>query len=423
MQPKVDKNALGSFRRHSDPFAPSAVALATLPLDLRHAPPAGRLLLSLLRRVVAGSLVVVTPNGEVISVGEPGALPKADLHIRDWRACARILASGDIGFAESLRDRWVDCHDLTSLLRLAIINGPVLEQAIFGSGLARLWFRLQHLLRPNSRARSRRNVHAHYDLGNAFYRLWLDPGMTYSSALFDGDFSLSLGEAQHAKYRRIWERVGGREGMRVLEIGCGWGGFMEFAACAGASVYGVTLSEEQRSFARERLEVWPEAEVALRDYRDVSGQYDAIVSIEMFEAVGEGYWPVYFRMLNRCLRPGARAMVQSITIDEAQFERYRAGADFIQQFIFPGGMLPGRESFAAAAHRQGLRVVERHDFGRDYGETLRRWRARFDAAQEQVAAQGFDDAFLRIWRLYLCYCEAGFDEGRIGVSHFLLERS
>ncbi|QWC92657.1 SAM-dependent methyltransferase [Cupriavidus metallidurans] len=394
----------------------------SLPLDLRQVPSAGRLLLNLLRRIVAGSLVLVTPRGETIRLGEAGAVPSAELHIHDWRACARILASGDIGFAESLRDRWVDCHDLTSLLRLAIINGAALERAIFGNGLARLWLRLRHLLRRNSRTGSRRNIQAHYDLGNAFYRLWLDPGMTYSSALFDGDFSMSLDAAQHAKYRRIWERVGGREGMRVLEIGCGWGGFMELAAGAGASVHGITLSEQQYAYARERLEVWPQAEVALRDYRDVSGQYDAIVSIEMFEAVGEAYWPVYFDTLRRCLRPGARALVQSITIEEAQFERYRSGSDFIQQFIFPGGMLPSRERFAVAAQRHGLRVAERHDFGRDYAETLRRWRAAFEDTKEQVLAQGFDEAFLRIWRLYLCYCEAGFSEGRIGVSQFLLER-
>ncbi len=400
------------------------MTLATpLPLDLRQVPSAGRLLLNLLRRIVAGSLVLVTPHGESIRLGEPGALPSAELHIHDWRACARILASGDVGFAEALRERWVDCHDLTSLLRLALVNRAALDPAIFGSGLARLWLRLRHLLRRNSRAGSRRNIQAHYDLGNAFYRLWLDAGMTYSSALFDGDFSLSLDLAQQAKYRRIWERVGGRAGMHVLEIGCGWGGFMELAANEGASVLGITLSGQQHAFARERLASWAGAEVALRDYREVSGEYDAIVSIEMFEAVGEAYWPAYFGTLQRCLRLGGRAMVQSITIDEAQFERYRAGSDFIQQFIFPGGMLPSRERFAAAAQRHGLRVVERHDFGRDYAETLRRWRARFEAAQEQVLAQGFDEAFLRIWRLYLCYCEAGFDEGRIGVSQFLLERS
>ncbi len=232
----------------------------------------------------------------------------------------------------------------------------------------------------------------------------------------------ALADAQAAKYRRVCDQLRLGPGMDVLEIGCGWGGLMEMACARGAHVHGITLSEAQRGYTAQRLADEPRARVELRDYRDIDGAYDAVVSIEMFEAVGEAYWSTYFQTLARCLRHGGRALVQSITIDEAQFERYRAGTDFIQQFIFPGGMLPSRERFIQLAEQHGMRVLDRLDFGSDYAETLRRWSQRFEAQLDAVRALGFDDAFIRIWRLYFAYCEAGFDEGRIGVSQFLLER-
>ncbi|KMW49105.1 cyclopropane-fatty-acyl-phospholipid synthase [Ralstonia insidiosa] len=386
-----------------------------------HVPAAGRLFVALAGRLRHGFFHLVTPDGEM-HIGNAGSPLFADLRILDWRACARILRSGDVGFAEAYRDGWIDSGNLTSLLRLAIVNAATLDQAIFGNALARSLLRLRHLLRRNSRRGSRRNIHLHYDLGNDFYRLWLDEGMAYSSAWFNGNVHGSLADAQTAKYQRACDLLRVGRGMDVLEIGCGWGGLMEMACGRGARVHGITLSEEQRRYTAARLAGEPQARVELRDYRDLDAAYDAIASIEMFEAVGESYWATYFQTLVRCLRHGGRALVQSITIDAAHFERYRYGTDFIQQFIFPGGMLPSRERFIRLAEQHRMRVIDRLDFGGDYAETLRRWSQRFEARLDAVRSLGFDDAFIRIWRLYFAYCEAGFEEGRIGVSQFLLER-
>lgn len=386
-------------------------------------PAAGRALLALLSKLRHGSLKLITPDGETLWFGALHAETDAELQLRDWRACGRILAGGDIGFAEACRDGWLDSPDLTALLRLALRNEDALQLGRLGRWAARCWHKLRHLARANSRRGSRRNIHAHYDIGNDFYRLWLDPSLTYSSAWFAGDYSLPLADAQARKYQRICEQLRLRPGMRVLEIGCGWGGFAEHAARLGVAVHGITISDAQLDFARRRLANEPLVRLEHRDYRDLSGQYDAIVSIEMFEAVGERYWRGYFDTLRRCLKPGGQALAQSITIEESSFDAYRAGADFIQTFIFPGGMLPSRERFQRAAQQSGLACSNRLDFGADYAETLRRWRDAFEANLAAIRAQGFDEAFIRLWRLYLCYCEAGFNEGRIGVSQFLLERN
>ena len=392
----------------------------SLALDRHDMPASGRLLLSLLGQLRQGSLRLLTPDGEELYFGAAQAQADAELRLLDWRACRRILTGNDIGFAEAYRDGWLDSPDLTALLRLALRNEQALQLDRLGQLAKRLWYRLRHLLHVNSRRGSRRNIHAHYDIGNDFYRLWLDSSWTYSSACFDGDFKLSLADAQARKYQRIGAQLQLRPGMRVLEIGCGWGGFAEYAAGLGVAVHGITLSNAQLEFARHRLAGEPLVELELRDYRDLAGRYDAIVSIEMFDAVGERYWPGYFETLRRCLKPGGRALVQSITIDESRFAAYRASADFIQTFIFPGGMLPSRERFVEQARRRGLLCHERFDFAADYAETLRRWRLAFENQLDAVRALGFDEAFLRLWRLYLCYCEAGFDEGRTGVSQFLL---
>lgn len=397
---------------------------ATLPS--RRTPTAARLFFSLLSRLHTGHLRLQTPEREWLSFGQAHhGGPSAELVLRDWKACARILSSGDIGFAEAWRAGWVDTPDLAALLRLALRNEAALDRALFGGRLSRLWFRARHLLRANTRGGSRRNIHAHYDIGNDFYRLWLDETCTYSSAWFGGDLRQPLARAQAAKYQRIVDVLGLRAGDRVLEIGCGWGGFAAHAARQGIAVHGVTLSGEQLALGRERLQAEGLARLAqleLRDYRDLQGTYDAVVSIEMFEAVGERFWPQYFRTVHDRLRAGGQALVQSITIGEPYFERYRAGSDFIQQFIFPGGMLPSPARFEAAAARAGLATVEAQAFGPDYAETLRRWRTAFDARRDALAPLGFDDTFVRIWQLYLAYCEAGFDEGRTDVVQFLLRR-
>lgn len=390
----------------------------------RAGPLSARLFLAMLERLDHGHLELITPHGTTLTFGDLRQPPSAQLHIHDWRACAAILRAGDIGFGEAYGNGWVDTPDLAALLRLAQRNRRALVGAVEGGRLASWWYRLRHLLRSNTRSGSRRNIHAHYDLGNDFYRLWLDETMTYSSAIFSHP-GQSLAAAQAAKYQRIIDQLGLRPGQRVLEIGCGWGGFAEHAARQGIAVHGVTISPSQLAFAQDRLrrqQLDTLAQLELRDYRDLDGQYDAIVSIEMFEAVGERFWQVYFDTVAARLKPGGSALVQSITIDEAVFERYRDSADFIREFIFPGGMLPSHERFSRAAAQAGLATADRFHFGRDYAETLRRWNDAFLQHREVIAAQGFDERFRRLWQLYYVFCEVGFDEGQIDVVQFLLHK-
>jgi len=389
-------------------------------------PPSARLFLSLLERIQAGHLVVVTPDGQQRTFGDPHGTPRARLELRDWRACGAILRKGDIGFADAWRALWVDTPDLVTLLRIAIRNQNALQRTVYGNWLAQLWYGLRHRLRRNTRAGSRRNIHAHYDLGNAFYARWLDPTFTYSSALFDGHFERTLEAAQQAKYQRIVDTLELRAGMHVLEIGCGWGGFAMFAARQGIHVHGVTISSAQLQFAKQRVSeagLSERVHLELRDYRTLSGQYDGIVSIEMFEAVGEKFWPMYFRTLHDCLRPAARALVQTITIGDEHFAAYRSSSDFIREFVFPGGMLPSPQRFIDAAQRNHFSARASLSFGRDYAETLRRWRLAFEAEVDTIRTLGFDEVFMRTWRLYLAYCEAGFDEGRTDVMQFVLSKA
>lgn len=308
-----------------------------------------------------------------------------------------------------------------------------MEAVIYGSWWGRLGYRLRHLLRRNSKAGSARNIHAHYDLGNEFYRLWLDPGMSYSSAWFEGRDrrGADLVQAQDAKYRRALREARVEPGKRVLEIGCGWGGLAELAAKEfGADVTGVTLSAEQLSWAQQRLRdrgLDARAQMLYLDYRDLpqrfgGGPFDAIVSIEMFEAVGHEYWPNYFQALNACLKPGGHACIQTITIRDDLFPRYLRSTDFIQQYIFPGGLLPSPAAFEAEARCAGLVVENRLAFGQDYAETLRRWRDAFMARLDAVQGQGFDQRFQRIWTFYLAYCEAAFDTGNTDVYQFTLRK-
>jgi cyclopropane-fatty-acyl-phospholipid synthase len=314
---------------------------------------------------------------------------------------------------------------LTALLRLAIRNENSLDKAIFGGKLMGLWYKLKHLLRPNTRKGSKKNIHAHYDIGNNFYALWLDPSWTYSSGIFYGDFAISLEHAQQRKYQRIIDVLELKAGDRVLEIGCGWGGFAEHAASRDIHVHGVTISQSQLDFANARIAkkgLSNLVNLEMCDYRDLKGSYDAIVSIEMFEAVGEKFWPTYFSTVQQRLKPNGMALIQSITIDEARFERYRAGTDFIQQYIFPGGMLPSPTRFEKIAARHNLTSVEQFAFGPDYAETLRKWSKNFESERERITEQGFDMPFQRIWQLYFAYCEAGFDEGRTDVVQFLLKK-
>nr|WP_229518600.1 cyclopropane-fatty-acyl-phospholipid synthase family protein [Massilia sp. PAMC28688] len=395
------------------------------PLRAKTAAPAcAQIILKLLASLRHGTLHLRTPEGELMSFGSGGVPVRLEMH--SWDLFSAALRSGDIGFAESYIDHQWQTDDLPALIALLIRNRAQMEQAVYGSWWGRLAYRIRHLLNRNSKAGSRKNIHAHYDIGNAFYQLWLDPSMTYSSALFTEAAGGSLELAQAAKYRSILNQLQVRRGDRVLEIGCGWGGFAEMAAGeAGVHVTGLTLSTEQLAYAQARLAkagLSSLTDLKLCDYRDSDGQYDAIASIEMFEAVGESYWPSYFACLARNLKPGGRACIQTITIADELFERYRKSTDFIQQYIFPGGMLPSPAVFAAMAKKHGLTVSSSFAFGIDYADTLAMWRAAFHARLEAVRAQGFDEHFIRTWEFYLCYCEAAFRERNTDVMHFTLTR-
>ena len=392
------------------------------------APAAARAAFGLLRQLRTGTLDLQLPDGTQMRFGS-GAdhEPRGAMRLRNWKVCGAALRSGDIGFAECFIDEDWSSPDLVELLKVFIANREAVESAIYGSWWGSLLYRIKHLLNRNSRRGSRKNIHAHYDLGNPFYKLWLDGTMTYSSAWFNGNTAQSTAAAQQAKMRRALSECHVTPASQVLEIGCGWGGLAECAARDfGARITGVTLSAEQLAFGQERLArsgLAERATLRFQDYRDIGdGPFDAIVSIEMFEAVGRAYWASYFKTVHDQLKPGGRACIQSITIDDALFERYVAGTDFIQQYIFPGGLLPSPSAFRAEAAKAGLAVERELRFGADYAETLRRWRQDFLQQGTQVRGLGFDTRFMRTWEFYLAYCEAAFASGNTDVMQFTLRR-
>ncbi|MGH8821247.1 MAG: class I SAM-dependent methyltransferase [Rhodoferax sp.] len=396
------------------------------------APAAARTVLKLLERLHYGHLNVQLPDGSMRQFGQgtaSRAQPAATLRLHNWKVCGAALKSGDIGFAESyIAGDW-STPNLVALLNVLLRNRAYVEDMIYGSWAGRLLYRIKHLMHRNTRHNSQKNIHAHYDLGNAFYQLWLDESMNYSSAWFNGNQEQPMHHAQDAKVRRALRMAGVQAGDRVLEIGCGWGALAEMASTEfRASVTGVTLSTEQLAFAEQRLQrLQAEAQLRLQDYRDIGvtvnePPFDAICSIEMVEAVGREYWPTYFQSVHRLLKPGGRACVQSIVIDDDLFERYISSTDFIQQYIFPGGCLPCPREFRREAAAAGLEVVDEFTFGADYAETLRRWREKFLQARQQVLGLGFDEKFMRTWEFYLCSCEAAFDQGNVDVMQFTLRK-
>ena len=401
------------------------VKRASQALNTQGYPSRVRFILKLLSQLNHGALHLQLPDGQSAHFGDDSY--PITLHLRDWTMFDAVMKSGDIGFAETyIADGWTT-DNLTGLIELFIRNRDQVESLIYGKWWGNLLYRVRHLFNRNSRSGSRKNIHAHYDIGNDFYRLWLDPSMTYSSALFDHTNTEDLHAGQLAKYRRIVQQLQVQHGDNVLEIGCGWGGFAEVAVQeAGAHVTGLTLSTEQLHYAQNRLaaaELDQHTDLKLMDYRDCNGEYDAIASIEMFEAVGEAYWPNYFECVARNLKQGGRACIQTIVIADELFERYRSSTDFIQQYIFPGGMLPSPQVFRAQAAKQGLKVVDEFAFGLDYARTLVEWRTAFHEKLRQVRAQGFDERFVLTWEFYLCYCEAAFRAGSTNVMHFTLEKA
>ena len=401
---------------------------ASLSRDL--SPRRGRagLVLRTMRRWIShlhqGSISVTLPDGEVIHHHGDEAGPQAQITLHNWRALRRLLWRGDLGFAEGyIAGDWTS-HDLVRLIALGATNLSRLDVEIDGSLPVRIMRRMAHLLRGNSLRGSRRNIAFHYDLGNDFYRPWLDHSMTYSSAVaFAPDQSLEAAQAH--KLAHIARLLKVTPGSTVLEIGCGWGSLAAHLAQCGAHVTGITLSSEQLAFARERVAHAGLADLVdlqLRDYREQTGTFDAIVSIEMLEAVGEAWWPAYFRQIQDRLAPGGRAVLQVITIAEDRYAHYRQAPDFIQHYIFPGGMLPTRTIMAEQATAAGLVLSHQEQFAPVYAATLAEWRQRFEAAADIVAARGFDEQFRRMWTYYLSYCEAGFTTGQIDVGLYVLEK-
>ena len=373
-----------------------------------------------------GTLTFVTPSGRELRIKgtEPGF--DARIVIHDFRFMRRVLSAGDIGFAEGYMAGEWDTPDLSAVLCAMSLNFDRLTKLFLGNPLMRAANFIGHSLNANTRKGSRKNIHAHYDLGNAFYSRWLDRTMTYSSARYEQP-GQPLDQAQAAKYRSLAQGMGLQRGQSVLEIGCGWGGFAEFAAKeVGAQVTGVTISKEQFDFARKRLfeqGLGEQADIRMVDYRDVEGRFDRVASIEMFEAVGERYWPTYFNKIRQVLAPGGRAGLQIITIRDEFFEAYRRRADFIQKYIFPGGMLPSEARLQAVTKAAGLPWTGVVRFGQDYADTLAEWGRRFESAWEEIAQLGFDTRFRKLWRFYLSYCEAGFRTERTNVVQLSLARA
>jgi cyclopropane-fatty-acyl-phospholipid synthase len=404
-----------------------------------NAPAAARSALNLLLKLHCDALTVQFPDGSMhrFGVHDPQAL-HATLMLKNWHVFSASLKSGDIGFAETyIAGDW-STPSLTDLIKVFISNRAVIEDAIYGTWLGRLLFRIKHMLNRNSKTNSKKNIHAHYDLGNAFYELWLDETKNYSSALFEAGTDThsydGMVQAQHAKVRRALKMVDLQAGERVLEIGCGWGALAEKATAEfGATVVGVTLSTEQLAFANARMEklgMADRADLRLQDYRDIGtaksftsdAPFDAIVSIEMVEAVGQAYWPTYFQTVHRLLKPHGKVCIQSIVIDDALFDRYIDSTDFIQQYIFPGGCLPCPREFKRQAVLAGFKVIDEFAFGIDYAHTLRLWRDKFLAEKNKVLALGFDERFIRIWEFYLAYCEAAFAKKNTDVVQFTLQK-
>lgn len=377
-----------------------------------------------LRQLERGRVDIVTPDGRSLTFEGTCIGPQARLTIHSWRCLRRLATGWDVGFAEAYAAGELSSPNIAAVLRLACAN-ETLADCLQWLRPPRFWLKLRHALNRNTRHGSRRNISAHYDLGNAFYRLWLDDGMTYSAALFS-NLTQTLEEAQDSKLDRVSDLLELTGGEQVLEIGCGWGSMAERLLARDCAVVGLTLSAEQLTFARDRLYDHCQdgrCELRLEDYRDSIGVFDRVVSIEMLEAVGEAYWPVYFEKLRDSLRPGGIAVLQVITIDEARYDAYRSRPDFIQKHIFPGGMLPTASIIESQAAWADLHLADSQFFSQSYARTLEIWRQRFQQAWPHITRLGFDERFKRLWEYYLAYCQVGFETGTVKVGFYKFVRN
>ena len=373
-----------------------------------------------LHHLQVGQLSLTTPDGKTRFFEGKEKGETVSFVIKEWTVLSNLMKKGDIGFAEDYKKGHWDTDNLVGLMILGLLNKPVLEKFIFGTALSRLFSMFSYLFKINNLRGSKKNIQAHYDLGNHFYELWLDPSMTYSSGIFN-EKQDSLEQAQYNKYDRILHQLTHSSG-RLLEIGCGWGGFAERGIQKGDfDIKGITLSHQQLSYAQKRLS--NKASFVLEDYRHQKGTFDHIVSIEMFEAVGEKYWPTYFKKVAELLKVGGKALVQTITIHEKHFAAYRRSGDFIRTYIFPGGMLPTFTRFTQEAKKAGLLAKNPFYFGQDYAQTLRLWLKAFDAKKSEVMNLGFDEEFTRLWRFYLASCIAGFESKQTDVMQIELSHA
>ncbi len=367
-----------------------------------------------------GSFELVTPDGHVRAFEGRNPGPSSTLILNEWKVLSNLLVRGDSAFADDYRHGLWDTTNLQDLLSLALANDNVIKPYLFGNQFSRIASNLSYLFRTNTVKGSRKNIHAHYDLGNDFYRLWLDETMSYSSALYK-DGGEDLETAQNNKYDRILDCLDSQSGS-LLEVGCGWGGFADRSLQKGDFGYkGITISNEQHGYATQRI--GSNGQIAFEDYRHQKGKYDHIVSIEMFEAVGEKFWPIYFGKIQNLLSDKGKAIIQTITIRDDLFAGYRKGGDVIRDYIFPGGMLPSPSVFEKQASRFGLKAHNKFEFGQDYAKTLEIWLHNFDSKENQVRALGFDDSFVRLWRFYLAACIAGFRTGRTNVMQIELSHA
>lgn len=417
------------FQQNADERAQNGViklSKENLSAVIKGLPAKARIALSAAVHLPKGSLTVRTPDGKILHIEGREAGPNAEVHLKNWNLPKRAFAGATIGLAESYFDEDWTSPDVTTFLELFLVNEEMGEKLAGGANwFITLFHRARHWLNENNKSGSKRNISAHYDLGNSFYSQWLDPSMTYSSALFATGAN-NLESAQAAKYQALLNDIGANPGDHILEIGCGWGGFAEFAAKQGCKVTGLTISKEQFDFATERMKKAGLSDlvtIKFQDYRDERGIYDHIASIEMFEAVGEKYWPSYFTTLRDCLKPKGRVGVQIITIKDGAFEMYKKRPDFIQAYVFPGGMLPTPSHLKALGIDHSLSIINQRIFPQDYARTLAEWRQRFWAAWPEVKKLGFDDRFKRLWEFYMYYCEAGFRSEYIDVRQVVYTRA
>jgi len=372
-----------------------------------------------------GRLDMVLPDSRIFRAEGAGQGPVAEIHIHNVDVFARLIREGDLGFCEAYLDGWWSTPDLQAFLDLVHAGNDDIYDGFLGLKIARAYERFRFWLQSNSKSQARKNISYHYDLGNDFYKLWLDDTMTYSSALFQTGQE-SLEAAQIAKYASMVDQMGAQPGDHILEIGCGWGGFAEYAARErGLKVTGLTISREQHDYAVDRIAragLSDQVEIKMQDYRDETGLYDGIASIEMFEAVGEKYWPVYFKTLRDRLKPGKQATLQIITVQHPRWQIYRNTVDFIQKYIFPGGMLPSPVVLREEVQKAGLEVAGSLEFGESYSQTLRRWYDTFNDRWDEVAALGFDDRFRRMWNFYLTSCAATFHFRNCDVTQITVRK-